>query len=171
MRRVLAIPGFARRGAVLAVLAGALLLLASGAALAANHAVTVQEHNERYSFNPADITVAVGDTVTWHDDTDAPHTVTSDGSGPLNGSLNPGGPVYSQTFNTAGDFAYHCTIHTYMHGVIHVESMPATDALASFTSVATGPDAPWMLLAVAGVALLASGALTLAIRRRRVIAE
>src|SRR5262249_49086615 len=105
---------------------------------------------------------------------DAPHTVSSDGSGPLNGNLDSTGASYSQTFNQAGDFAYHCNIHAYMHGVVHVtsaSSMPPTDALSAMSSIASGPNSPWLLPALAGAAPRVSGSLTLASRGRRVTAE
>ena len=68
--------------------------------------------------------------MTWTDNTQSPHTISSDDvSGPLNGSVSPAG-TYQATFNTAGDFAYHCNIHPYMHGTVHVAALPVTDAAA-----------------------------------------
>jgi hypothetical protein len=52
--------------------------------------------------------------------------VTSDTAG-LVGSPQVGpGHTFSMTFASAGTIAYHCTIHTYMHGTIDVVAVGAT---------------------------------------------
>jgi len=70
-----------------------------------------------FAFSPSTLTVAMGTTVTWTNKDSSKHTVTSD-----TGVFNSGGmsqnATYSYTFNTAGTFPYHCTIHTYMTGTI-----------------------------------------------------
>src|SRR5687768_12870804 len=62
------------------------------------------------SFSPDSVTINVGDTVTWVNDTGVEHTVTAN-----NGSFNSGPPdsnfTFSHTFNTAGTFGYHCQPH------------------------------------------------------------
>ena len=144
-----AAPGRRNQALGLGVMGGMLmLLLAEGSALAAGGGVVVTG-SSRYSFSPGAITVTVGHSVTWSNNTQAPHTVTSDcGGGPLNGILQIGGGSYSATFRTAGTFAYHCNVHAYMHGVIHVTAarvptprvpsprapsprLPATDAIGT----------------------------------------
>ena len=71
-------------------------------------------------FSPADLTVAVGTTVTWSNTGQRRHTVTSiDGGFTSSGSLSSGG-TYAQTFSTAATFAYICSIHTSMKGTITV---------------------------------------------------
>lgn len=74
-----------------------------------------------YAFSPATMTIKVGTTVTWTNNTIAPHTVTSDSGDPasFNGSLSSGG-TFSFTFTTAGTYHYHCTIHPYMKATITV---------------------------------------------------
>jgi plastocyanin len=75
-----------------------------------------------YTFSPANITVKVGTTVTWTNNDDVDHTVTSDtapNSGPDSGLINPG-DTYTYTFNQAGTFNYHCAQHLYMKGTITV---------------------------------------------------
>jgi len=71
------------------------------------------------AFHPATLDVAVGTTVTWTNQDGFGHTVTADdgsfGSGTLNGNA-----TFSQVFATAGTFAYHCKIHSSMHGTITV---------------------------------------------------
>jgi plastocyanin len=72
-----------------------------------------------FSFSPASVTVAVGDTVTWHNTGQAPHTATANDGSFDTGTIQPGGSG-SQTFNSAGTFSYICTIHPNMHGTVRV---------------------------------------------------
>jgi plastocyanin len=71
------------------------------------------------SFTPATLTVAVGTTVVWTNDDVVTHTVTSNSSSFDSGNLTPGNK-FSMTFSTAGTYAYHCKIHSYMNGSIVV---------------------------------------------------
>jgi plastocyanin len=72
-----------------------------------------------FSFSPSMLTIKVGTTVTWTNNSSAPHTVTSD-SGAFNGSLGGSGATFSFTFTRAGTFSYHCSIHPYMKATITV---------------------------------------------------
>ena len=74
------------------------------------------------------VTVDMGDTVTWTWDDTLPHTVTSIGdslddfdSGTLTGSNEE----FSHTFNIEGSYAYACNFHPSMQGVITVQSVAA----------------------------------------------
>jgi plastocyanin len=74
-------------------------------------------------FTPSQITVAKGGTVTWTNDDTTTHTVVDDLAnvgGPHSGDIAPGS-TYSFTFNKAGSFQYHCTIHPSMRGTIVVK--------------------------------------------------
>jgi plastocyanin len=72
-----------------------------------------------FAYSPDTITVAIGTTVTWTNEDSVNHTVTSQtglfDSGPLSN-----GKTFSFTFNTAGDYEYHCTIHPSMVGHVIV---------------------------------------------------
>jgi plastocyanin len=72
-----------------------------------------------FAFAPAAITVAVGSTVTWTNNDTAGHTVTSD-DGTFRSDRLGSGATFSQTFSTAGTFAYHCSIHASMKGTVTV---------------------------------------------------
>lgn len=102
-----------------------LLGLASASAFAANHAVTVGPAGDAFSFSPADVTVAAGDTVTWtYAGGGAPHNVQSDpgsvtmfrcangcdGAGG-DGTPSSAGWTATVTFPTAGTISYFCFIH------------------------------------------------------------
>jgi plastocyanin len=71
------------------------------------------------AYQPADLTVLAGQTVTWQDSSLTPHTVTA-----LGGAFDSGrievGASFSYTFSTPGTFAYMCTIHPTMKGTVVV---------------------------------------------------
>jgi len=73
-----------------------------------------------FAFNPSEITISVGDTITWTNMDSMTHTITSDSGNELSGSTNSGG-TYSHKFDTAGTFSYHCSIHTSMKGKVIVQ--------------------------------------------------
>ena len=71
-----------------------------------------------YAFVPATVTIPKGTTVIWTQKDTVSHTITGTGfdSGPLSQ-----GDTFSQTFNDAGTFNYHCSIHATMTGTIIVQ--------------------------------------------------
>jgi len=71
------------------------------------------------AFSPSSLTVKVGDTVTWTNNDNHDHTVTSDSSAFNSGNI-ANGSTFSFTFNTAGTYSYNCGIHTSMTGTIVV---------------------------------------------------
>jgi len=74
-----------------------------------------------FFFSPASVTISVGDTVTWHNSGQAPHTATANDGSFDTGTINAGGSG-SHTFSTAGTFSYICTIHPNMKGTVRVLS-------------------------------------------------
>jgi amicyanin len=76
---------------------------------------------EQFAFGPESITVKAGTTVTWTNNDQDPHTVTSQGKdGPLKSATMNKGDTYQYTFSTAGTYAYLCTIHPFMTGTVVV---------------------------------------------------
>ncbi len=73
-----------------------------------------------FAFSPATLTVAVGDTVTWTNQDTAAHTVTAD-DGTFDSGRLATGETFTETFDTAGTYAYHCTMHPGMVAEIVVE--------------------------------------------------
>jgi plastocyanin len=74
---------------------------------------------------PQTLTVTTGTTVTWVNLDEAIHTVTSDDglfdSGVLESVTVSDAPqTFSFTFDEPGTYAYSCTIHRNMSGVIEV---------------------------------------------------
>jgi len=98
-----------------------------------SHAATSTVTIQNFAFNPPDLTVHVGDTVTW---TNQDSEVHAPQGGPINSPDLPQGASYSFTFNQLGDVNYICRIHTYMSGVVHVVDAGATTTTAAPTTTA-----------------------------------
>ncbi len=85
-------------------------------------------NNTENAFDPLEITVAVGTTVTWTNADAIAHTVTSgvsDGVSPTpDGMFDSGfvneGDTFSYTFTEAGEFDYYCLPHPWMIGKVIV---------------------------------------------------
>jgi plastocyanin len=78
------------------------------------------------AFSPDEVTIDVGDTVTWDwADSANPHSVvgTSDNAADLESEILTGaGNTFEFTFTDAGTYEYQCSVHgTAMTGVITVE--------------------------------------------------
>jgi plastocyanin len=103
------------------------LVLAPGAGSADAPTRTVTMPGKLY--DPAQLSVLVGTTVTWKNDDATNHTVTADGDAFSSGYVPPGGS-FTFTFTKQGRFAFHCTIHKFMRGEVDV-----------FGLVLSGPEA------------------------------
>jgi plastocyanin len=73
---------------------------------------------QNFAFSPSELKVKAGDTVTWTNNDNAPHTVTGEDFN--SGTLNKG-DVFSYTFTRAGTYEYVCNFHSAMKGKIIVE--------------------------------------------------
>jgi plastocyanin len=123
-----------RRRLAIAVLA---LLVAGLWAATSSRAASATVAMQDFSFQPAEVTVRVGDAVTWTNRDAEPHAVQG---GPFNSPDIPPGESYSFTFDSPGDVSYFCRIHTYMTGVVHVvtdEPTTTTSAPSSTTTSTT----------------------------------
>jgi plastocyanin len=101
-----------------------------------------------FAYDPNPMTVRVGQTVAWQNSDSVNHTATADDGSFDTGTIASGASSAGVTFNTAGTYAYHCSIHASMHGrVVVTNAPPATDTL---DPVATRSDStPVALLALA----------------------
>jgi plastocyanin len=82
-----------------------------------------------YTFGPDTVTIAAGRGVRWTNAGPSAHIVSADG-GSFTGTLGApgmdaygyptGGGSYSKVFTTAGSYAYHCSLHVQMTGVVIV---------------------------------------------------
>lgn len=72
------------------------------------------------AFNPMEITIQVGESVTWTNQDIVPHTATSGNPGDADlGSIFQSalllqGGTFTHTFNDAGEFIYYCEVHPVM---------------------------------------------------------
>jgi LPXTG-motif cell wall-anchored protein len=169
----------------------AMLISAPAASAQDEMTVSIQD----FFFDPDQLTVAPGTTVTWVNEGEAPHTVTSTDGKELDSATLQPGDTYSFTFKNddAGEtYAYQCTIHPQMTASLNVSGgggttssasasmSPSASASASSSSTASPsasasasvspklPDTGGVSLPlVAAVALVGLGILALIAVRRR----
>ena len=93
--------------------------------------VTMSDANQ---FQPANLTIARGTTVTWTNTGTVPHTVTSDpskaanasdasvpsGAQPWDSGMINGGGTFQHTFDTPGQYTYFCIPHEALGMVGHI---------------------------------------------------
>jgi plastocyanin len=169
----------------LAILSMAAMLISVPAASAQDKmTVSIQD----FFFDPSQLTVAPGTTVTWVNKGQAPHTVTSTDGKELDSATLQPGDTYTFTFkdDDAGEtYAYHCSIHPQMTASVTVSGggeatssasasmSPSASASASPTASASA-SAPQELAdtggislpLVVGIALLGLGILAVVAMRR-----
>lgn len=95
-----------------------------------------------FAFNPDDIIIPVGTTLTWQNLDNAPHTVTAD-EGAFVSELLQVGDTFTFTFNEIGDFQYFCELHgsvggfgmTAMVRVVPVDEAPEDIAIVALEDV------------------------------------
>jgi plastocyanin len=134
---------------------------------------------KNFAFSPGSVSVHVGDTITWTNQDDAPHTATAKDGSFDTGIINKG-KSGSHTFTSAGTIAYICSVHPNMHGTVVVAAASAsggtgggagsgtpTPSSSSTPSTSGGlPQTGLNLAAVVLVAMLLMGSGT--VLRRRV---
>ena len=79
------------------------------------------------AFNPAEVTIATGTTVSWVNDDSVPHTVTSTDGVFDSGIFDPGAN-FTWTFDQPGSFPYACQIHPQMQGTVVAEGEAVVSA-------------------------------------------
>jgi plastocyanin len=72
-----------------------------------------------FAFDPPELAVAAGTTVTWTNEDWAPHTVTASGGEFDSGRIDTDG-TFSQTFEEPGEYGYFCAFHPGMTGSVAV---------------------------------------------------
>src|SRR5215208_559421 len=173
-----------RRLLQLATLSLVALLVFAPSAWAQGQEVTVRMEDN--FFEPANITVEPGTTVTWVQSGNNPHTTTSyDGlwdSGMIEGGS---GGTFSFTFEEPGTYDYYCIPHESM-GMIGSVTVSAATSTSSPTATATGaatatasptatalsdtggpPVSSLLITLAATLTLVVSGVIALALLRRR----
>lgn len=79
----------------------------------------VAVHISNFTFGPKAATVKVGQTVTWTNDDDIPHTVVATDKSFRSKVLDTG-QSFSFTFTKPGQVAYFCSLHPMMTGKVTV---------------------------------------------------
>jgi amicyanin len=107
------------RAAMVAGLLGCATGVSVGVACAAAGAAAVRIDN--FTFADKSLTVKAGTTVTWTNQDDIPHTVTSTNNQFKSKALDTN-DTFSFTFTTPGNYEYFCSLHPHMTGTIVVEA-------------------------------------------------
>jgi plastocyanin len=76
---------------------------------------------QNIKFNPAEVTIKVGNSVTWTNDDSVGHDVNGDGFSSGDPGGLQGGDTFQHTFDTAGSFDYVCQVHPGMKGTVVVQ--------------------------------------------------
>ena len=79
----------------------------------------MEVHIDNFVFEPAQLTVKAGTTVTWTNRDDIPHTVVC--AGKFRSKTMDTDGTFSFTFTTAGEYKYFCSLHPHMTGMVKVE--------------------------------------------------
>ena len=91
-----------------------------------------------YRWTPMDVTIDLGERVTWHwTGPDLMHTVTGVGGQAAGIDSDPDqtapthelGHTFSRRFDQAGTYQFHCKIHTWVGGTVNVTSDPGDPGL------------------------------------------
>jgi len=82
---------------------------------------------DNFTFNPQQLTVKAGSTVTWTNKDDIPHAIAAVGKEFKSKVLDTDNS-FSFTFTTPGSYSYFCSLHPHMTGTIVVEAATGGDA-------------------------------------------
>jgi len=140
---------------IVAILAFALILSACGGEKTnddvepVTSATDTEISIEYMTFNPHTIVVATGTTVTWINNDDTTHSLTSP-DGWFGSDNRKPGEKFSYQFDKPGTFKYSCGIHTSMEGVIIVQPggsvapvmFPDTDLAGAYQDSCSGCHGP-----------------------------
>ena len=101
-----------------------ILLVAVAIVASPVRASDIEVKIDNFTFNPKQVTVKAGDTITWVNHDDIPHTVTSQTQAFRSKALDTD-DKFSFTFATPGTYPYFCALHPQMTGTIVVEASAA----------------------------------------------
>lgn len=75
---------------------------------------------DNFSFTPQTLTVHPGTTITWVNQDDVPHTVTSNDQ-QFKSKVLDTNDRFTYTFSAPGTYNYYCSVHPHMTGKILVQ--------------------------------------------------
>jgi plastocyanin len=76
---------------------------------------------DNFSFGPTSITVPTGTTITWTNNDDVPHVISSDDNKMFKSKALDTDDHFSFTFTKPGTYNYYCAIHPKMTAKIVVQ--------------------------------------------------
>ncbi len=83
------------------------------------HAEDIAVHIDNFVFEPQQLSVKVGESVTWTNRDDIPHTVVC--AGKFRSKTMDTDGTFSFTFAAPGEYKYFCSLHPHMTGMVKVE--------------------------------------------------
>jgi|SRR3990170_126201 len=114
------------------------------------------------AFDPADVTVEAGETITWSNDGALPHTATADDGSFDTGTLDPGNSD-SVRIDEPGTYPYYCTLHGAPGGIGMAGTITVAEGGGGGNGGRNGglpqTASPLPLVAGAGLVLLIGGIL------------
>lgn len=143
------------------------LLIALFLGVASVGAAQVNIKAAGFKFDPATVTVNVGDTVTWTNSDAQPHNATAD-DGSFKTPNFTQGQSASITATVAGTHTYICTVHPNMKATLIVQAAGAGTPNLPSTGIGGLAQSllPWQQLAL--ICLVVSGGVAaMTLRRRR----
>jgi len=108
-----------RQHRIIALLAAAAMLLPAHAVRAGSAPIIHIVVIEGVMYAPDTLTIKRGERVKWVNKDPFPHTVTA--SGAFDSHSIAAGGAWTYVARKAGDYAYACTLHPNMKGVLHVQ--------------------------------------------------
>jgi plastocyanin len=141
------------------------LLIALFLGVASVSAAQVNIKMAGFAFDPATVTVKVGDTVTWANSDTAPHNAVADDGSFKTPDITQG-QTTTITATAVGTHTYICTIHPRMKATLIVQAAGAAPGLPSTGFGGLSQSLlPWQQLAM--ICLLVSGGFAATMLRRR----
>jgi hypothetical protein len=84
---------------------------------------------KNFEFGPREITITAGQSVVWHNDDGAPHSLAFKDGAKGTDLLLPGAQ-FTRRFDDTGTHDYVCSVHPYMSGTVVVRRPTATASIA-----------------------------------------
>jgi plastocyanin len=110
---------------------------------------------DQLTYEPGEVTVPVGATVVWHNDSSVQHDAKAE-DGSFSSPLLDKGKDFSFTFKTPGDVKFYCTVPGHksagMTGVVHVGAASTPTTAATTTTTRPGSTATTTVTTVPGQA-------------------
>jgi len=98
------------------------LVVRAGTAATPARAAELAVMIDNFTFGPAELSVSVGDKVTWTNRDDIPHSVTHAATPrTFKSSVLDTGDTFSFVFTAPGTYHYFCSLHPHMQATVVVK--------------------------------------------------